>query len=246
MKLPDTAKKIEGTRDWADIDGNIYGYRVFKNGVTKIYKKVQRVISGYMYCPINYIGKGSKTKRVHRIIAKVFIPNPNDLPFVGHKNNIKTDNRVENLYWTTPQENTKKAYDDGLAHNAKGFDDSQSKPVKMYETTTNKLLGKFGSITIASNETGISKNTITRQCKYKRPMRKPFYFRYFDDVGEMSVCQVVGQYDYDTDKLVNIFYNISEASRVTGAPQRTIHTQCEKNCKPSRKMSKYYFLKIRK
>ena len=205
-----------------------------------------RVISGYMYCGINYIGKGCITKRVHRIVAQTFIPNPNNLPYVGHKNNIKTDNRVENLYWTTPQENTKKAFDDGLAHNSKGFDDSQSKPVKMYETTTNKLLNEFESITIASQKTGIYKTTIARQCKYKRPVRKPFYFRYIDDISEMVECQIIGEYLYDTDELIAVFYNMSEASRMTGIPHRTICTQCEKGQKPQEKISRVYFLRIRK
>ena len=67
--------------------------------------------------------------------------------------------------------------------NDKGFDDdSQSKPVKMYETKTNRLISIFGSICEANKKTGIGKTTISRQCKYKRPIRKEFYFRYIDDI----------------------------------------------------------------
>lgn len=41
----------------------------------------------------------------HRLVALTFIPNPNNLPFVCHKNDIRTDNRSSNLFWGTRQDN---------------------------------------------------------------------------------------------------------------------------------------------
>lgn len=66
--------------------------------------------------------KDKKNKKffIHRLIALIFIQNPDNKPVVDHINNIKNDNRVENLRWCSVQENTKWAHDDGLIDIKKG------------------------------------------------------------------------------------------------------------------------------
>ena len=49
----------------------------------------------------NTVSLNGKTTKLHRIIAEAFIPNPDSLLIINHKNGVKTDNRLENLEWCT-------------------------------------------------------------------------------------------------------------------------------------------------
>ena len=55
---------------------------------------------GYLWVELN-----GKSFSVHRLVATHFIPNPENKRTVNHKNEDKTDNRVENLEWATDSEN---------------------------------------------------------------------------------------------------------------------------------------------
>ena len=53
---------------------------------------------GYSQVCINYLNK-RKNRRVHRLVAQAFIPNPSGYVEINHKDEIKTNNRVDNLEW---------------------------------------------------------------------------------------------------------------------------------------------------
>lgn len=60
--------------------------------------------SGYVCVSLHYKGK-KRNYTVHRLVAETFIPNIDNKPQVGHFDCIKTNNKIENLYWCTQSEN---------------------------------------------------------------------------------------------------------------------------------------------
>ena len=62
--------------------------------------------NGYLRVSLSNDSVNHKRMLVHRLVATTFIPNPGNLPQVDHINEIKTDNRLENLQILTHSEHT--------------------------------------------------------------------------------------------------------------------------------------------
>lgn len=89
-----------------------------KCGKVRHYKSVNLSggVDGKGYLTVNLTnGKTKKTFRFHRIVAEAFIPNPNGLPQVNHKDGNKLNNNVSNLEWCTDFENKQHARVHGLS-----------------------------------------------------------------------------------------------------------------------------------
>lgn len=74
---------------------------------------------GYPRISLKRFGK-SDWYLIHRLVAEAFLDNPQNKPFVNHKNGIKTDNYVGNLEYCTPRENSLLASKNGQLHGGKG------------------------------------------------------------------------------------------------------------------------------
>jgi hypothetical protein len=95
---------IKGFSDYkASEDGQIHSS--YRGGTTL---KPVRTHRGYMRVTLCRNGK-KFNKSVHRLIAEAFIPNPEGLPEVNHKDFDKSNNAVSNLEWCTRAENQEHA-----------------------------------------------------------------------------------------------------------------------------------------
>lgn len=102
---------------WKDIpkyEGiyEISNYGRIKNKKTGKLKSQRNTFKGYLQVGLS--NKGDKTFRVHRLVAEAFIPNPNNLPQVNHKDGNKKNNRVDNLEWISNYDNMQHAIKLGL------------------------------------------------------------------------------------------------------------------------------------
>ncbi len=87
-------------------------------------------LNGYLLVNLRFGGK-QKTHLVHRLVAKAFLPNPEDLPVVNHKDFDKKNNKVDNLEWCTQKHNNDYTINAGrVKEKPSGFDCKRSIPVE--------------------------------------------------------------------------------------------------------------------
>jgi hypothetical protein len=77
-------------------------------------------VQGYLKVSLINHKSGSRRYFLHRLLAKAFLPNPNNYPCVNHKNGIKTDNSLTNLEWCTVKHNNAHAIATGLHPGVQG------------------------------------------------------------------------------------------------------------------------------
>lgn len=111
--------------EWRDVVGYEGKYKVSNTGLVKSCERKIRVYHrgydgfrvvkeqlmktginnmGYEWVSLRTNNKG-KTCFVHRLVAQAFIPNPNNLPYINHKDENPLNNQVDNLEWCSPKYN---------------------------------------------------------------------------------------------------------------------------------------------
>lgn len=177
MNTHENWKKVEGFDNYSVSDlGNLRNDktgRIFNGTVDAIgYKHVRLVKDGKYYL-----------RKVHRLVATAFIPNPDDKPLVDHFNEKKTDNRACNLRWVTYKENLD-AYLD--RRDRKYGQNPVQRRLAQYDINGD-LIAVHKNCRDASKKTGIPYPGIYRAACGKMRTCKNYVWRFLDEEPEQHM-----------------------------------------------------------
>ena len=174
---------------WKPLDGWEKTHVISSEGVTKKLPYIdtigrywgERTIkpykgkNGYLIVYIDFHGKKERTT-VHRLVARTFIPNPQNLPQVNHKDENKTNNRVDNPEWCGQSYNQKYGTARARARaihtcNINGYVNAERPVVQM--TLDGVVIAEYKSQAEAARH-GFRKSEIHRCCYGKRKQHDGF------------------------------------------------------------------------
>lgn len=158
--------------EWKDIPSDIIdgakGYKISNYGRVKNHKgritEGHNHESGYLWVSIS-----PKQYLLHRLVAKTFIPNPENKEQVNHIDGNKQNACVNNLEWTTNQENQLHKINSGLSNTIKA--------IIQYDLDMNKIK-EYTSITEASIQLNINRTSIGKCCNNSQKTAGGFIFKF--------------------------------------------------------------------
>ena len=165
----------EGLYEVSDM-GRVKSLNYNHTGTEKILKP-QNNTHGYLLVDIYKDGQ-KKASLVHRLVAAAFIPNPNNLDTVNHKDEVKTNNTVTNLEWMSQKDNINYGTRNKRVSEARLNHQSFSKRVQMFDKSTGELLATFPSTHEAERVTGIAQSHICACCNGKRKSSGGYVWKY--------------------------------------------------------------------
>lgn len=175
--------------EWRGIEGYL-GYEVSNFGSIRsclsnrhVMTDTWRVLSprvdlnGYLFVNLYDEHHNMKSMKIHRLVAKVFIPNPNDYQQVNHKDENKFNNKSSNLEWCNSRYNVN--YGSGHQRSCLSRRTCCTKAILQYDLNNN-LIREFYSLSEASRVLGISLGSISDCLKGRTKKSRGFIFRYKD------------------------------------------------------------------
>lgn len=174
---------------WKPIAGYEGRYEISNNGKVRSFmtnkghiRKTPLILSfkidRYGYCVIGLSKRGvKKSFQVHRLVAKAFVENPQNLSQINHKNEDKTDNRADNLEWCTI------LYNNNYGTHAKKISDSMRNNPKISRAVlqcniAGEVIKEYPSTHEAARVNGFLQCGIAACCIGQRNTYKGFYWKY--------------------------------------------------------------------
>lgn len=154
-------------------DGKIYKPNWHNSGKMREVKQSKHNI-GYLAFKFN-----KKIMKSHRFIAMCFIPNPYNLPQVNHKNEIKDDNRVENLEWCDAKYNVNYGTRNKKSSKNNINNPKKSKPVLQF-TKDGKFVAEYPSTMEVQRQLGFHNGYVGACCRGKYKTAYGFIWRFAD------------------------------------------------------------------
>lgn len=167
---------------WKDIEGYGGTFQVSNLGRVKTlnyqHRGIERVLKpkkhnkGYLQIQL-IKGDINKTFTIHRLVAEAFIPNPNNLPYVNHKDEDKTNNNADNLEWCDSKYNVRYSMNLHPERKLNRLD----MQIDQFDSKGNFVMRWKNSRTIFL-ETGMSDWAISEVCRGNRHKAYGFIWRY--------------------------------------------------------------------
>lgn len=141
-----------------------------KNKKTGRILKLEKTRDGYIR--VNLCKGGiQRHALLHRLVSLAFLPNPQNLPQINHKDEDKTNNTVDNLEWCTCE------YNNNYGTRNERQAEKKSKPVLQYDLLGN-LIREWPSIMKVERELGISQGNISSCCSGNRSSAGGYLWKY--------------------------------------------------------------------
>lgn len=167
---------------WKDVVGYEGCYQVSNEGRVKSLpvKSRTKFFSGKVLnlfidkCGYEAVTLSRKPHKVHRLVATAFIPNPGNLPCINHKDEDKTNNKVENLEWCTYK------YNSNYGTRNKRISQNGGRKIIQYDLNGNEIR-RWNSIVQAANYYGVKRTTICGCCANRQHTSCGYVWRYADE-----------------------------------------------------------------
>lgn len=141
-------------------------------------EQLMKPYKGGIYSVVDLFNcNGRKPCLVHILVAKAFIPNPNNLPEINHKDENGSNNCVDNLEWCTELYNNRYGTRCERAAKARINHPKRSKPVVQY-SLDGEVINEFPSASEVERQLGIKQQCISRCCLGERKTCYGFKWRY--------------------------------------------------------------------